>query len=181
MNLDRLSTIHDLVDRPDLKFPGFTPGIPDRLQSAGDTFAAIKNGDILLHHPFQSFAPVIDFLRQAAEDPNVLSIRQTLYRTGPDSAVVNTLVDAAARGKDVLVVIELRARFDEAANIELAAHLQEGGAQVVYGIVGYKTHAKMSMVIRREGRQLRRYVGIKFFRLSRRVSPPVCQSVIHCR
>ena len=96
--------------------------------------------------------PVLDFLRSAAEDPNVLSIRQTLYRTGTDSAAVKVLLDAARQGKEVLVVIELRARFDEAANIELANHLQEAGAQVVYGIVGHKTHAKMILVIRREGR-----------------------------
>ncbi len=160
VNLMRLMEIPDLVDRPDLKYPGFTPRISRRIQRAADMFAAIREGDVLLHHPFDSFAPVIDFLRQAASDPNVVAIRQTLYRTGADSAVVKALEDAAAAGKEVLVVIELRARFDEAANIELATNLQEVGAQVVYGVVGYKTHAKMSMVIRREGRKLARYVHL---------------------
>lgn len=160
VNLMRINTIPDLVDRPDLKYPGFTPSIPARIQTAPDIFSAIRAGDILLHHPFHSFVPVLDFLRSAAEDPNVLSIRQTLYRTGTDSAVVKVLLEAARREKEVLVVIELRARFDEAANIELANHLQEAGAQVVYGIVGHKTHAKMILVIRREGGELRRYAHL---------------------
>ncbi|HEY5680328.1 MAG TPA: polyphosphate kinase 1 [Pseudomonadales bacterium] len=160
VNLMRLATVPDLVDRPELKFPGFTPGIPDRLRNANDMFEVIRQGDVLLHHPFESFAPFIDFLRQAAADPQVLSIRQTLYRTGTESAVVEALRDAATNGKEVLVVIELRARFDEEANIELANYLQRAGAQVVYGVVGHKTHAKMSMVIRREGRPLRRYVHL---------------------
>ncbi len=160
VNLMRLMQIPDLVDRPDLKYPGFTPRVSRRIQRATDVFSAIREGDVLLHHPFDSFAPVVDFLRQAASDPSVLAIRQTLYRTGADSAVVKALVDAASNGKEVLVVIELRARFDEAANIELATHLQEAGAQVVYGVVGYKTHAKMCMVIRREGRRLVRYVHL---------------------
>ncbi|MYD99115.1 MAG: polyphosphate kinase 1 [Gammaproteobacteria bacterium] len=160
VNLMRINAIPDLVDRPDLKYPGFTPGIPARIRTAPDIFAAIRSGDILLHHPFHSFVPVLDFLRSAAEDPNVLSIRQTLYRTGTDSAAVKVLLDAARRGKEVLVVIELRARFDEAANIELANHLQEAGAQVVYGIVGHKTHAKMILVIRREAGELRRYAHL---------------------
>ena len=160
VNLTRLMAIPDLVERPDLKYPGFTPRISKRIQRAADVFSAIREGDVLLHHPFDSFAPVIDFLRQAANDPDVMAIRQTLYRTGTDSAVVKALVDAASTGKEVLVVIELRARFDEAANIELATHLQEAGAQVVYGVVGYKTHAKMCMVIRREARKLVRYVHL---------------------
>lgn len=160
VNLMRLNAIPDLVARPDLKYPGFTPGVPRRIQAAPDIFAAIRDRDILLHHPFHSFAPVLDFLRSAARDPDVLSIRQTLYRTGADSSVVEALIEAAANGKEVLVVIELRARFDEAANIELANDLQEAGAQVVYGIVGYKTHAKMLMVIRRENGELRRYVHL---------------------
>ena len=160
VNLMRLMQIPDLVDRPDLKYPGFTPRISRRIQRATDVFSAIREGDVLLHHPFDSFAPVVDFLRQAASDPSVLAIRQTLYRTGADSTVVKALVDAAGNGKEVLVVIELRARFDEAENIELATLLQEAGAQVVYGVVGYKTHAKMSMVIRREGRKLVRYVHL---------------------
>ena len=160
VNLFRLATIPDLVDRPELKYPGFTPRIPERFRNASDSFEAIREGDILLHHPFDSFAPFIEFLRQAATDPQVLSIRQTLYRTGPDSAVVDALTRAASSGKEVLVVIELRARFDEQDNIELANRLQSVGAQVVYGVVGHKTHAKMSMVVRREGRSLVRYVHL---------------------
>ena len=160
VNLNRLLQIHDLVDRPDLVYPGFTPDIPPRLLKTTNIFDTLHNGDILLLHPFQSFAPVVDFLRQAASDPAVLSIKQTLYRTGDDSAIVKALKDAARSGKEVTVVIELRARFDEEANIELASDLQEAGAHVVYGVVGYKTHAKMIMVVRREGRSLRRYMHL---------------------
>ncbi len=160
VNLGRLLTICDLVDRPELKFAGFTPGIPNRLLKNINFFDVLRNGDILLLHPFQSFAPIIDFLRQASTDPNVLSIKQTLYRTGTDSVVVDVLKNAAHAGKEVTVVIELRARFDEAANIELASELQDAGAHVVYGVVGYKTHAKMILVVRREGRSLRRYVHL---------------------
>ncbi len=160
VNLMRLATVPDLVERPDLKYPGFLPGVPDRVRRANDMFEAIAAGDVLLHHPFESFAPFLEFLRQAAKDPGVLSIRQTLYRTGAHSAVVEALTEAASNGKEVMVVIELRARFDEAANIELANHLQGAGAQVVYGVVGHKTHAKMCMVIRREGRALKRYVHL---------------------
>lgn len=160
VNLMRLSAVPDMVDRPELKFPGFTPHVPDRVRQADDMFEVIRQGDLLVHHPFESFAPFIDFLSRAADDPDVLAIRQTLYRTGTESAVVEALTRAAANGKEVLVVIELRARFDEEANIELANHLQKAGAQVVYGVVGHKTHAKMSMVIRREGRALKRYVHL---------------------
>jgi len=160
VNLMRLAALPDMADRPELKFPGFTPHIPERLRQGDDMFEVIAGGDLLLHHPFESFAPFIDFLRQAADDPSVLAIRQTLYRTGTESTVVEALTRAALEGKEVLVVIELRARFDEEANIELANHLQKAGAQVVYGVVGHKTHAKMSMVIRREGRSLKRYVHL---------------------
>ncbi len=160
VNLNRLMAIYDLVDRPELTFPGFTPELPPRLQKNVSIFDVLKNGDILLHHPFQSFAPVIDFVRQAASDPSVLSIKQTLYRTGDDSALVEALKEAARKGKEVTVVVELRARFDEEANIELANELQEVGAHVVYGVVGFKTHAKMVMIVRREGRSLRRYVHV---------------------
>jgi polyphosphate kinase len=160
VNLMRLSAVPDAVDRPELKYPGFTPHVPERVRQSEDLFTVIRQGDLLLHHPFESFAPFIDFLRQAADDSAVLAIRQTLYRTGTESAVVEALTRAALNGKEVLVVIELRARFDEAANIELANHLQRAGAQVVYGVVGHKTHAKMSMVIRREGRALKRYVHL---------------------
>jgi len=160
VNLNRLQAIHDLVKRPDLLYPPFMPQLPPRLVNETSIFEALHNGDILLHHPFQSFAPVIDFVRQAAADSAVLSIKQTLYRTGNDSTIVEALKDAARAGKEVTVVIELMARFDEEANIELATELHEAGAHVVYGVVGYKTHAKMIMVVRREGRQLRRYVHL---------------------
>ena len=149
--------IYDLVDRPDLKYPAFTPSVPKRLIAKEDIFAVMREGELLLHHPFESFAPVIDFLRQAASDPDVLAIKQTLYRTGPQSPVVDALVDAARAGKEVTVIIELMARFDEAANIQLATRLQEAGAHVMYGVVGYKTHAKLIMVVRRESGKLRRY------------------------
>jgi polyphosphate kinase len=157
VNLNRLMAIYDLVDRRDLKYPPFIPAIPRRLVAQHDHFEAIREKDLLLHHPFHGFAPVIDFLRQAAADPSVLAIKQTLYRTGPDSPVVDALVDAARSGKEVTVVIELMARFDEAANIALANRLQEAGAHVMYGVVGYKTHAKLIMVVRREQDRLRRY------------------------
>jgi polyphosphate kinase len=157
VNLNRLTAIYDLIDRPDLKYPAFTPSVPKRLSTREDFFAALREGDLLLHHPFESFAPVIDFLRQAASDPDVLAIKQTLYRTGPQSPIVDALVDAARNGKEVTVIIELMARFDEAANIQLATRLQEAGAHVMYGVVGYKTHAKLIMVVRRETGRLRRY------------------------
>jgi len=160
VNLNRLLAICDLVDRPELKFAGFTPNIPKRLVKNTNIFDVLHNGDILLYHPFQSFTPVIDFLRQAAVDPGVLSIKQTLYRTGIDSAIVEALKIAARAGKEVTVVIELRARFDEEANIGLASELQQVGAHVVYGVVNYKTHSKMILVVRREGRTLRRYVHL---------------------
>ena len=160
VNLSRLMNLPDKVDRSDLTFPAFTPSLPSRLSLALDIFQAINKGDILLHHPFESFVPVIDFLKQAATDPKVLAIKQTLYRTGPDSAVVDALVSAARAGKEVTVVVELRARFDEEANIALANRLQEAGAHVVYGVVGYKTHAKMIMVVRREEGKLRHYVHL---------------------
>ncbi|WP_303902622.1 polyphosphate kinase 1 [Thiohalomonas denitrificans] len=161
VNLNRLMNLPDMVDRPDLKFPSYVPGMPEPFTlSTKDVFKIVRTGDVLLHHPFESFVPVIDFLRQAATDPNVLAIKQTLYRTGPESAVVDALVDAARAGKEVTVVVELRARFDEAANIALANRLQEAGAHVVYGVVGYKTHAKMILVVRREEGKLRHYVHL---------------------
>ena len=157
VNLNRLSAVYDLVQRPDLKYPIFTPGIPKRLVGSTDLFACIRQKDILLHHPYQSFAPVMDFLRQAAADPQVLAIKQTLYRAGHDSPLVDALVAAANAGKDVTVIVELRARFDEEANIELSNRLQEVGAHVMYGVVGYKTHAKLALVVRREANGIRRY------------------------
>lgn len=160
VNLNRLMAIPDLVDRPDLKFPAFVPRLPQRLARSKSLFATIAEGDVLLHHPFESFAPVVDFVRQAAADPHVLAIKQTLYRTGAKSAIVDALVEAARAGKEVTVVVELRARFDEEANISLASRLQEAGAHVVYGVVGYKTHAKIILVVRRESGRLRHYVHL---------------------
>lgn len=160
VNLKRLIELYDLVDIPSLKYSGYTPGIPKNMSRDCDIFEAIQQDDILLNHPFESFSPVLEFVRQAAADPNVLSIKQTLYRTGAESAIVQALINAARAEKEVTVVIELRARFDEEANIELANLLQEAGAHVVYGVVGHKTHAKMLMVVRREGRRLRRYVHL---------------------
>lgn len=160
VNLNRLVAMCDLVDRPDLKYAPLAPGIPLNLMPSSDVFEAISKHDILLHHPFESFLPVVDFLRQAAKDPNVLVIKQTLYRTGFDSVLADYLVSAAASGKEVTVVIELRARFEEEVNISLATRLQEAGAHVVYGVVGFKTHGKMLLIVRREGNQLRRYVHL---------------------
>jgi len=157
VNLNRLMAIYDLADRPDLKYTPFTPSVPKRLAAKDDIFSVLRDEEVLLHHPFESFAPVIDFLRQAAGDPDVLAIKQTLYRTGPRSPIVDVLVDAARAGKEVTVIIELMARFDEADNIALATRLQEAGAHVMYGVVGYKTHAKLIMVVRREHGKLRRY------------------------
>ena len=159
VNLNRLLAVYDLVDRPDLKDPPFTPGVPRKLVNT-NPFVAMSKGDILLHHPFESFGPVMEFIYRAATDPTVVAIKQTLYRTTPDSPLVDSLVSAAKAGKEVTVMIELRARFDEAANIELANRLQEAGAHVVYGVVGYKTHCKMLLVVRREQGRLKRYVHL---------------------
>jgi polyphosphate kinase len=157
VNLNRVTQVYDMVARPDLKFGPFQPRT---LRDAESIFARVNDGDILLHHPFDSFAPVLELIKEAATDPNVLAIKQTLYRTGKDSAIVEHLIQAARNGKDVTVVVELRARFDEEANLGLADRLQDAGVQVVYGVVGYKTHAKMLLVVRREGRKLRRYVHL---------------------
>lgn len=160
VNLSRVQALHSLVDRPDLKFKHFTQGRPSSVSSDSDIFATLRKQDVLLHHPYQSFSPVIDFLKQAATDPNVLAIKQTLYRTGAKSPIVDTLVSAALAGKEVTVVIELRARFDEEANVALAARLQQAAVHVVYGIVGYKTHAKMLLILRRENNKLRHYIHL---------------------
>ncbi len=167
VNLHRLSTIPDMVARPDLLFAPYTPSIPSVFEDAGSLecknctiFETLKAQDILLHHPFESFAPVVNFIRQAASDDQVLAIRMTLYRTGTNSAIVEALEQAAKRGKEVTAVIELRARFDEDNNIQQAARLQEAGAHVVYGVVGYKTHAKMISVLRKEATGLRYYTHL---------------------
>jgi len=157
VNLNRLSAIYELAGRSDLKYTPFAPALPGNPAQAPDIFEQLRSGDLLLHHPFQSFAPVMDFLRMAAADPQVLAIKQTLYRVGPSSPIVDALVAASHNGKDVTAIIELRARFDEEANIGLATRLQEAGVHVMYGVVGYKTHAKMILVVRRETDGIRRY------------------------
>ncbi len=159
VNLSRIAQLIDLVDRPDLKFPLFEAHVPEVL-AGRDLFAAIRARDILLHHPYESFNPVMDFLSSAATDPQVVAIKQTIYRTGTDSALMESLIEAARIGKEVTVVVELMARFDEEANIGWAARLEQVGAHVVYGVVGHKTHAKMAMVVRREQGRLRRYVHL---------------------
>lgn len=158
VNINRVTQVYDLVDRPDLKFPGFKPGVV--ALDADAPFETLRQRDVLLHHPYQSFQSVLDLLQFAAHDPDVLAIKQTLYRTGKDSKIIDHLITAARNGKDVTVVVELRARFDEEANIRLADQLQEAGVQVMYGVVGYKTHAKMMLIVRREGKKLQRYVHL---------------------
>jgi polyphosphate kinase len=160
VNIIRAGTIYDGLDRPDLKFPRFIPQLPAVFNASRCKFEVLRQRDVLLHHPYESFAAVVDLLRQATQDPAVLAIKQTLYRAGVDTPLVDLLVEAARNGKDVTVVIELRARFDEEANIRLATRLQEAGVQVVYGVVGYKTHAKMLLIVRREDDVLRRYVHL---------------------
>ena len=160
VNLVRLMQVPDLVDRPDLKYPPFTPGFPAPLTKKHDLLAAIRKQDILLHHPYQSFQPVLDFLNIAATDPNVVAIKMTVYRTGTESALMESLIAAARTGKQVTVVVELMARFDEEANIGWASRLEDAGAHVVYGVYGYKIHAKMLMVVRREEGHLRRYIHL---------------------
>ncbi len=160
VNLNRLSMVCEIEDRPELLYPAFTQGLPEELRSNENIFALLSKKNVLLHHPYQSFAPTIDFIGSAASDTDVLAIKITLYRTGPESPIVGHLVNAARSGKEVTVIIELMARFDEAANISLANRLQEAGAYVVYGLVGYKTHAKMTLVVRRESGKLVRYVHL---------------------
>lgn len=164
VNLYRLREVPEQVDRPDLLYPPFRPGLPEPLARERDIYAALRSGDILLHHPYQSFAPVVELMRTAVTDSRVIAIKQTVYRTGTDSELMEILIEAARRGKEVTVVVELMARFDEEANIGWAARLEEAGAHVVYGVVGHKTHAKMALVVRREegpsGPVLRRYAHL---------------------
>ncbi len=150
VNIARLASLIDQVDVDALKFPAFVPGVPDRLRDAADILAAIRQHDILLHHPYQSFEPVVEFIRRAAEDPDVVAIKQTVYRTGVNSVLMEALIQAALSGKEVTVVVELMARFDEEANINWAERLERAGAQVVYGVFGLKTHAKLALLLRRE-------------------------------
>ncbi|HDR9204475.1 TPA: polyphosphate kinase 1 [Burkholderia vietnamiensis] len=164
VNLVRLMQIPDLVDRPDLKFAPFVASIPPAIANAPTMFDAIDAGDILLHHPYESFQPVLELLQQAAKDPSVVAIKQTIYRTGTDSPLMDALMEAARNGKEVTVVVELLARFDEETNINWASQLEAVGAHVVYGVVGHKCHAKMMLIVRRvvEGGKatLRRYVHL---------------------
>lgn len=159
VNLTRMMALRDLVDRKELRWKPYTPGMSGKYKQ-GNIFDILRVKDQLLHHPFQSFSPVVDLLRKAAKDPKVLAIKQTLYRTGVNSDIVTALVEAARSGKEVTVVIELRARFDEESNLQLASRLQEAGALVVYGVVDCKTHAKMMLVVRREEGKLVRYAHL---------------------
>lgn len=157
VNLVRLTQLIDLVNRPDLCFPPYKASFPVQLNPGQSIFDQLKQGDILIHQPFESFDGVLGFLRQAVNDPQVLAIKQTIYRTGTDSELMDLLREAVRRGKEVTVVVELKARFDEEANINWAEMLESIGAQVVYGVVGLKTHAKMMLITRREGKALKRY------------------------
>jgi polyphosphate kinase len=161
VNLNRLMALYGLVNRPDLKDEPFTPKLKKEFSSEANIFETIEQrGAVLLHHPYESFMPVVEFVRQAASDPKVVAIKMTLYRTGRDSAIVDALEAAAHAGKEVTAVVELRARFDEEANIDITTRLQKAGAYVAYGIVGYKTHAKMTLVLRRDGSRLKRFVHL---------------------
>jgi polyphosphate kinase len=165
VNLARLATLVEGSDRTELKYPPFVPGIPERLREQPDLLAAIRQHDVLLHHPYQAFDPVVEFIRKASDDPDVVAIKQTVYRTGVNSVLMDLLIEAARRGKEVTVVVELLARFDEEANINWAERLEAAGAQVVYGVFGLKTHAKLALLLRRErdasGRlQLRPYAHL---------------------
>jgi len=165
VNLYRLREVPEQVSRPELKYVPFAPGLPGALEKrGGELFEILAREDILLHHPYQSFLPVVDFIRTSATDPQVIAIKQTVYRTGTDSELMEILIDAARRGKEVIVVVELLARFDEEVNLNWAARLEEVGAHVVYGVVGHKTHAKMALAVRREdgpnGKVLKRYAHL---------------------
>jgi len=164
VNLVRLMQLPEMVDRPDLKFVPHIPAVPSVIANASNMFDAIDNGDVLLHHPYESFQPVLELLLQAAKDPQVVAIKQTIYRTGTDSPLMDALMQAARNGKEVTVVVELLARFDEETNINWAAQLEAVGAHVVYGVVGHKCHAKMMLIVRRvlQGGKmiLRRYVHL---------------------
>jgi polyphosphate kinase len=160
VNLARLAMVVDLADAPELKYPAFTPRVPKTLRKPGEMFRRFSRGDVLVHHPFESFEAVLEFLRIAAADRDVVAIKQTIYRTGEDSELMDILLTAARAGKEVTVIVELMARFDEETNSNWAARLEEVGAHVIYGVVGHKTHAKMSLVLRREHGGLKHYVHL---------------------
>src|SRR4029077_13158188 len=160
LNPTRLMALYEGDHSPELRDPPFVAPALVRLRDRGDLFAAVREGDILLHHPYENFSSVVAFLEQAAADPDVLAIKQTLYRTGVDPRIIGALESAVRKGKQVTAVVELRARFDEANNIQWARRLEESGVHVVYGLVGYKIHAKSTLVVRREGQQIRRYVHL---------------------
>ena len=160
VNLVRMNELIDLAEAPGLRFPPFEPAWPASLLRQQSMFDRLRAGDLLLHQPFESFEPVVQFLREAVADPDVLAIKQTVYRTGSESPLMHLLIEAARRGKEVMAVVELKARFDEEANINWAERLEAVGAQVVYGIVGLKTHAKILLVTRREGGRLKRYAHL---------------------
>lgn len=160
LNLMRLTSFYDVINRPELKFPAFTPANDSPLREPEKIFAVLRAQDVLLHHPYDAFTPVVDFVAQAARDPQVFALKQTLYRTSGDSPVVRALIDASRNGKQVTALIELKARFDEANNIQWARQLEEAGVHVVYGLVGHKIHCKCSLVVRREGRRLRHYAHL---------------------
>ena len=163
LGLSSLWQVYGNVERHDLKFPVYHPSVPrifDKVTMAGDIFEVIRERNVLLHHPYNSFSPVVDFIRAAARDPNVLAIKQTLYRVGQNAPVVEALLEASERGKQVAVLVELKARFDEESNIGWAKMLEEAGVHVVYGLVGLKTHCKVTMVVRKEGDGIRRYLHL---------------------
>jgi polyphosphate kinase len=159
LNLLRLMALTD-IDRPDLKFPPFTPVACSPLHNVEQMFDTLRGQDVMLHHPYDAFTPVVDFVEQAARDPQVFAIKQTLYRTSGDSPIVRALIEASRNGKQVTALVELKARFDEANNIQWARQLEDAGVHVVYGLIGHKTHCKCSLVVRREGRGLRRYAHL---------------------
>lgn len=160
VNLNRLLEVYPLVDRPDLKFASFQQRVQPEVELPTNLFDAIRAGDILLHHPFDSFGTIVELLRQASQDPKVLAIKMTLYRIGAASPIIDRLIEAARKGRDVTAVVELRARFDEKENIEVSDRLQEAGVQVVHGVTRHKTHAKMLLIVRREGKGLKRYAHL---------------------
>lgn len=160
LNFSRLMSLYEMIDRPDLKYPGFAPVDPVPPAARPKIFEYLRERDVLLHHPYDAFTPVVEFVEQAARDPEVLAIKQTLYRTSGDSPVVRALIDAALAGKQVTALVELMARFDEANNIKWARELEEAGVHVVYGLVGHKTHCKCCLIVRREGGALRRYLHL---------------------